>query len=89
MTEFQNLTNPNNYKILIQQKFNRRKKIKCKYLTPKFELTENVKDALTFSDFNEAEKYLSVFFSQNSSKPKLRIIVKYQFNEGETLAETT
>lgn len=80
MDESLELGNPKNYKILIQQKFNRKKRIKCKYLNADLELVENENDALEFSNFQSAEAYLNTFFSSNILNPKPRIIVKYKLN---------
>lgn len=88
MNETQQLSNPNNYKILIQQKFNRIKKYKTRYLTPELDFSENENEALEFSDFAEAEKFLSAFRFSNTPNPKPRIIVKYEFAKGETFDET-
>ena len=86
--ETQKLSNPNNYKILIQHKFNRIKRCKTKYLTPELDFSKNENEALEFSDFTEAEKFLSAFLFSKTLNPKPRIIVKYKFTEGE-LSEKT
>ncbi len=89
MNETQNLSNPDNYIILIQQKYNRAKKIKTKYLTSDLGFTENEKEALQFTDFAEAENFLNTFCSPKRPNSKLRIIVKYKLTEEKTLEKTT
>ncbi len=88
MNETQELSNPKNYKILIQHKFNRIKRCKTKYLTSELDFSENENEALEFSDFAEAEKFLSTFRLCNTMNPKPRIIVKYKFTEGESIEKT-
>ncbi len=80
MNESLQIGNPNNYKILIQQKFNRAKRIKCKYLNSDLEFIENENEALEFPNFQAAEKHLNTFFPSNKLNPKPRIIVKYKLN---------
>lgn len=74
MNEHEKLLNPNNYKILIQLKKNRKKRLKTRYLTPDFEYSENINDALVFENFQNAENTLAKLNFQ-TSKP--RIFIKY------------
>lgn len=83
MDEHENLLDPNNYKILIQLKKNRRKKLKTRYLTSDFIFSENINDALVFESFQDAEIALTKL---NNLKCKPRIFVKYQ--EPEDVYET-
>lgn len=74
MDEHEQLLNPDNYKILIQLKKNRRKRLKARYLTPDFEFSENINDALIFEDFQQAENMLSKLNNVNS---KPRVFIRY------------
>ena len=77
MTEQEKLSNKDNYKIYIQQKFNRRKRIKTKYLTSDFKFSEDINHAFEFKDFQEAENILSVIIFRDKPIPRPRIIIKY------------
>lgn len=81
MNEHEQLSNPNNYKILIQKKKNRRNKLKTKYLTPDLGYSENIKDALIFENFQEAENLISKLNNENPNNSKLRIFIKYEEQE--------
>lgn len=74
MDEHEKLLDPNNYKILIQLKKNRRKRLKTRYLTSDFIFSEDINDALVFDNFQEAEEALAKLNFQ-TSKP--RIFIKY------------
>ena len=74
MDEHEKLLDPNNYKILIQLKKNRIKKLKTRYLTPEFEYSENINDALVFESFQDAENTLTKL---NSEIHKPRIFIHY------------
>lgn len=77
MNETEKLSDLNNYKILIQQKFNRRKKLKTKYLTNDFEFSENENEALEFANFQEAEECLEKILTRKKLIRSPRIFVKY------------
>ena len=65
-----------NFKILIYQKFNRRKKLKTKYLTPELDFEENENKALEFIDFQAAEDFLNSVLRPKKLNPQPRIIIK-------------
>lgn len=78
MIETQEITNPENYKILIQIKKNRRlKRRKTKYLNEDLDFVENINQAKIFPDMQTAEQILHrvARFYTRESRP--RIIVKY------------
>ena len=77
MTEHEKLSDKNNYKIYIQQKFNRKQKTKTKYLTSDLEFNENINNALEFKDFQEAENLLNKIRYTKFANIKPRIIIKY------------
>lgn len=77
MNEHEKLSDKNNYKIYIQQKFNRKNKIKTKYLTPDLELCKNINNALEFKNFQEAEILLSKIKYSKFKNIPLRVIIKY------------
>lgn len=74
MDEHEKLLDPNNYKILIQLKKNRRKRLKTRYLTSDFIFSEDINEALVFDSFQEAENTLANLNFQ-TSKP--RIFIRY------------
>lgn len=77
MNEHEKLSDKRNYKIYIQQKFNRKEKSKTKYLTSDLEFCEDISEALEFSDFQEAEILLNKIRYSKFSNLKPRIIIKY------------
>ena len=72
MTETEQLSNPERYKILIQIKKSRKKRRKTKYLNSDYDFIEEI-----FPDVQTAEQVLQRVsrFSTNEARP--RIIIKY------------
>lgn len=89
MDETQSLSNPNNYKIFIQQKFNRVRKTKNKYLSSDLLFVESENEALQFEKFSDAENFLSSFLSQKHINPRPRIIIKYKINKEDVMQNET
>lgn len=76
--ETEELTNPDNYKILIQIKKNRRLKRKSKYLNNNYDFVENINQAKIFPDMTTAEQILYKIARLHSHESRPRIIVKYE-----------
>lgn len=77
MNSVEDLSNPSNYKILIQIKKSRKLKRKAKYLNNEFDFVEDIRTAKFFPTIQSAEETLEQVsrFSTNESRP--RIIIKY------------
>lgn len=74
--EHEKLQDPTNYKILIQLKKNRKMRLKARYLTPDFDFSEDINEALVLENFHEAESIIAKLSNTNlTSNP--RIFVKY------------
>ena len=77
INEHDKLQDPTNYKILIQLKKNRRKRLKARYLTPELEYSEDINDAMVFENFHEAEAMMSKLNNISNQNSTPRIFVKY------------
>lgn len=77
MNEHQELSNPENYLILIQIKGNRRLRRKTSYLTENNEFTENIQLAKRFQNLLSAEQMLQIITNLISIEARPRIIIKY------------
>lgn len=88
MNEYEKLSDKRRYKIYIQQKFNRKQKLKTKFLTPDLNFSERLNDALEFKNFGEAETFLNEIKNSKLRNFNLRIIIKYFENiVGENINE--
>lgn len=77
LTEHEKLSNRNNYKIYIQQKFNRKQKSQTKYLTRDLTFSKDISDAFEFENFQEAENFLNNAKHLRLENIKPRIIIMY------------
>ena len=89
MYEHEDLSNPNRYRILIQIKKNRRLKRKASYLTSDFEFTEDIKQAKTFSNLQDAEQVLPKIMKITTGTTRPRIVIKYLVPENKSITKWT
>ena len=75
--EHEKLQDPTNYKILIQLKKNRKMRLKTRYLTPDFDFSEDINEAMVFANFQEAESMMARLNSTSYKNSTPRIFVKY------------
>lgn len=81
MVETEQLTNPNNYKIFIQIKKNRRLKRRAKYLNGNYDFVEDITQAKELPDMQTAEMILQKVSRLSSNEARPRIIIKYLIPE--------
>lgn len=79
MIDTNEISNPDNYKIIIQIKKNRSKKRKAKYLNKDYDFVEDIDQAMIFPDLQTAELILQKVSRLSSNESRPRIIVKYIF----------
>lgn len=89
--ESNQLSNPENYTVLIQIKKNRRLRRKARYLNENLDFTEDINQAKLFQDIYSAEEILPIISSKLTHDCKPRIIIKYldpvKKPEGKTIKE--
>lgn len=81
MFEYEDLSNPDRYRILIQIKKNRRLKRKASYLTEEFDFSEDITKAKTFPSLHIAEQILPKVIRLSSTTARPRIVIKYLVQE--------